>query len=173
MMDCTEYERLYDDATAGRLTPDQAVAFAEHAVSCKNCAAFKRTDSYYRMRVQTAGFEPNVPELDWNAIRNAKPRGSAKRFNLPLRTLSLAAGLALGAFVVGSLLDRRAGETAGSLANQTNPVRDTVKIAVPQLAGNTNDSNKARTDSILRAQRKVQQLPEQIDQQSMQAVSGK
>lgn len=164
-MNCTEYERMYPVAMAGSLTPEQAQEFAAHRMNCSHCAGFSDTSAYLRMRLQTVAVEPEAPVVDWRSSNRASGNRSVSN-GWALKSLSLAAGLVIGALVIGKLLPTiQTGSTASSIA--ANPVKKVVQPV--EIAKNGIDTIK-RNDSV-NAKRNLQPIPPQFPG-SMQVVGG-
>ncbi len=175
MITCTRFESMFPNAVAGKLTPEEAAEFAEHRTQCRHCAGFTEGDAYYRMRLQTVGFEPNAPQLDLNAIYRGQRAPQNRTYNLPMRTLSLAAGIVLGAFVVGKvLLNNPATLSTPGAINQANRI-DTALPATPaqQFVSSTDGKSSTKpVDSVKNKNQTTQPIPDQFHG-SMQSVSGK
>ena len=174
MIDCNSFERMFPEATAGKLSPQDAAAFAEHQRQCRYCATFQSDDAYYRMRLQTVAFEPNVPAIDYAAIMNGRTKSNVKHHDFSIRTLALAAGIVLGAFVAGRVLYRTDNAILGTNTQAANSVKSVAPVKTPmnpqQFVNNTANPDNKVADSI--KLKSTQRIPEQFPG-SMQTVNGK
>ena len=173
MIDCNRFESMVPEAVSGKLAPQLAADFAEHKQRCTHCASFTEEDAYYRIRMQTVGFEPNVPEIDIAAIMNGRSRPNVKHYDFSMRTLALAAGIVLGAFVAGKVLYRSATTPDQQFAHATQPVQ---QLQAPsnaqQYAGNNTGLMKNKISDSVSLKKSTAPIPEQFPG-NMQNVAGK
>jgi hypothetical protein len=163
---------MYPVAVTGKLSTMEMAEFEEHRRECPECVNFTEADAYYRTRMQTVGFVPNVPPLPIAFQRDRSALRKERRSFLP-GSLSLAAGMVLGVILVGSFLFRNgtvSPEGKNVVALTTDSVQHVVKT--PQFA--TNDSNGLRSKQLdsMKAKHGTQPIPEQFTG-PMQVVSGK
>ncbi len=172
MIDCTRFEKMFPEAVTGKLSAMEMAEFAEHRRDCPECASFNEADAYYRTRMQTIGFVPNVPPLPIAFQRDRKSQLSKRQALLPLRGLSLAAGMVLGVVLVGSFLFRTPVGVPGANGLGGNSIASSNQIPVkpkPQFADkSTQDNNAGTKDSIkLNTNRRIpDQFPGRMQQVS-------